>query len=153
MQLSIGHLENANYVVHTYAAVCIERLLTVKVPNATGQAVLLFDKAQIKPFLQGLLVNLFRILASQQSKENDYVMKGISLPPLSYFSFSDAYIVHYSNHAGIGMFGRRNRTGCRRVCSPAERHLGHGLQKPDQSYIQSLPLRIDIRHREERMSH
>lgn len=73
-------LENGNYVVHTYAAVCIERLLTVKVPGPTG-LVPVFGKAEIKPFLQGLLVNLFKILAIPESKENDYVMKGTFLFP------------------------------------------------------------------------
>ena len=77
MQLSIGLLENSSYVVHTYAAVCIERLLTVKVAGPTGGLVFLFGKAEIKPFLQSLLINLFKILTLQESKENDYVMKGI----------------------------------------------------------------------------
>jgi exportin-2 (importin alpha re-exporter) len=63
--------DNNNFVVQTYAAACLEKMLIVK-----DQGVSRFGKADLKPHLEGVLTNLFRVLSIDQSKENDYVMKG-----------------------------------------------------------------------------
>jgi exportin-2 (importin alpha re-exporter) len=77
MQLCIAHLESPSYIVHTYAALAIERLLTVRVPGPTSGLVPVFSKTDVKPFLQPTLANLFKVLESPDSRENDYVMKGM----------------------------------------------------------------------------
>lgn len=66
----VGMLRDPNYVIHSYAATCVERMLTVK---DQGQLRL----GSIKEFVPTLLTNLFDILNSKESKENEYIMKAI----------------------------------------------------------------------------
>lgn len=57
-------------IVHTYAACCLERFLTVKdgaVPRVSRQ--------DLQPMLQPFLTNLFGCLAHEGSKENPHIMK------------------------------------------------------------------------------
>lgn len=63
------------FVVHTYAAACIERLLTVKDAQMGGK--LRFGKEQLVPYLPPLLQGLFGILEQPNYPENDYIMKTI----------------------------------------------------------------------------
>jgi exportin-2 (importin alpha re-exporter) len=67
------YLNNENFVIHTYAAHALERLLSVK--DESGQ--LRFGKVQLKPLCQNLLVSLFKVLENEESHENEYVMKAI----------------------------------------------------------------------------
>lgn len=65
-----GMLKDPNYVIHSYAATCVERLLTVR------------DKGQlrigsIKDFVGPLLTNLFETLSTKESQENEYIMKAV----------------------------------------------------------------------------
>eukprot|EP00282_Hemiselmis_andersenii_P000320 CAMPEP_0114129338 /NCGR_PEP_ID=MMETSP0043_2-20121206/11423_1 /TAXON_ID=464988 /ORGANISM="Hemiselmis andersenii, Strain CCMP644" /LENGTH=980 /DNA_ID=CAMNT_0001222609 /DNA_START=126 /DNA_END=3068 /DNA_ORIENTATION=- len=63
-------LSSPDCIVHTYAACCVERMLTVKdgtVPRVT--------KADIQPMLQPLLTNLFGCFEHEASKENPHIMK------------------------------------------------------------------------------
>lgn len=73
--LLVGHLSSTNYVVHTYSAVCIERILFMKDPNQK----LVFSPEDIKPFTETLLTNLFKLIESGQTpekvSENDYLIK------------------------------------------------------------------------------
>lgn len=70
--LLIKNLTNTNFVVQTYAANCIDKLLLVR-----DGTTLRFGKEDIKPYLDVSLINLFRILEIEASKENDYVMRAI----------------------------------------------------------------------------
>ncbi|RIA85430.1 exportin-2-like protein [Glomus cerebriforme] len=67
--LLVKHLSSSNYVVHTYSAIAIERL-TFK-----------FNKDDIKPYTQELLINLFRLIEAgttpETLAENDYLMKAV----------------------------------------------------------------------------
>ncbi|XP_029650427.1 exportin-2 [Octopus sinensis] len=69
----IRHMAAESPVVHTYAAHCIERLLTVK--NAQNTAMI--GTADIQQFGSDLLLNLFNILNFSTSSENEYAMKAI----------------------------------------------------------------------------
>mmetsp|Transcript_33282 Transcript_33282/g.84031 ORF Transcript_33282/g.84031 Transcript_33282/m.84031 type:complete len:988 (+) Transcript_33282:209-3172(+) len=63
-------LSSPDCIVHTYAACCVEKMLTVKdasVPRVT--------KADIQPMLQPLLTNLFQCFTHDASKENPHIMK------------------------------------------------------------------------------
>lgn len=60
------------YVVQTYAANCIDKLLIVRDRNVHR-----FGKSDIQPYLTALLDALFKVLETDQSKENEYVMKAI----------------------------------------------------------------------------
>ncbi|GAB1609148.1 exportin-2 [Argonauta hians] len=73
IQHIIRHLSAVSPVVHTYAAHCIERLLTVK--NAQNTAMI--STADIQPFGNDLLLGLFNILNFPASSENEYAMKAI----------------------------------------------------------------------------
>jgi len=60
------------FVLHTYAASSIERLLTVRDP-ATNQT--RFGRASLNPYLQHILQATFSILERPNYPENDYLMK------------------------------------------------------------------------------
>ena len=70
--LIMRYLQSEHVVLHTYASYAIERMLAVKETSGA----LRFDKEQLKPFLQKMLEGLFAVLNHEESKENEYVMKG-----------------------------------------------------------------------------
>lgn len=69
------YLASENYVVHTYAAHAIERLMTVR--DESGQLRLNKEQLSTGSLIQDLLTALFTVLAHEESKENEYVMKAI----------------------------------------------------------------------------
>uniref|UniRef100_A0AAA9SN51 Exportin-2 n=3 Tax=Bos TaxID=9903 RepID=A0AAA9SN51_BOVIN len=71
--LLINHLQAESIVVHTYAAHALERLFTMRGPNSAT----LFTAAEIAPFVEILLTNLFKALTLPGSSENEYIMKAI----------------------------------------------------------------------------
>lgn len=58
-------------VVHSYAANCFERLLTVR----DGPGVMRYTAADIAPLSQQLYTNMFQAFTMPDSAENEYVMK------------------------------------------------------------------------------
>ncbi|KAF8468906.1 Cse1-domain-containing protein [Kalaharituber pfeilii] len=68
------HLAAENFVVYTYAAITIERILAM---SAEGQA--LFKPEEISPLAQEILGHLFRLITRgntpEQIAENEYLMK------------------------------------------------------------------------------
>lgn len=72
----MNHLGSTNYVVNTWAAHCIERILSMKNPATT---IPMFAGPEISAFSGGILTRLFDLI--QQGKtpdklaENDYLMK------------------------------------------------------------------------------
>lgn len=64
-------MDPSQFVVHTYAAACVERLLTVKEENGT----LRFSRERLAPYLSKLLQHVFNILEQPSYPENDYLMK------------------------------------------------------------------------------
>mmetsp|Transcript_114882 Transcript_114882/g.199027 ORF Transcript_114882/g.199027 Transcript_114882/m.199027 type:complete len:964 (+) Transcript_114882:72-2963(+) len=74
-----GHIQAQSPVVHTYAAICIEKLLTVRDRNATGASALRYDPASMKPHLLQMVEPILRIVASQQGiPQNEYLMRGLA---------------------------------------------------------------------------
>ncbi|XP_031553352.1 exportin-2-like [Actinia tenebrosa] len=67
------HLKAKSMVVHTYAAHCLERLLTLKNPGG-GVPI---TKEEVTPIVNDLIQNLFGTLTIHGSEENEYVMKAI----------------------------------------------------------------------------
>lgn len=65
-------LTSRDNVVHSYAAILIEKLLSLR---RDGQ--LVFSSSQLGPYLQPLLENLFAALKLPDSGENEYVMRAI----------------------------------------------------------------------------
>eukprot|EP00186_Timspurckia_oligopyrenoides_P001792 CAMPEP_0182444134 /NCGR_PEP_ID=MMETSP1172-20130603/2681_1 /TAXON_ID=708627 /ORGANISM="Timspurckia oligopyrenoides, Strain CCMP3278" /LENGTH=742 /DNA_ID=CAMNT_0024639627 /DNA_START=714 /DNA_END=2942 /DNA_ORIENTATION=- len=64
-------------VIHSYAAICIERLLTVKdqvTEGVTQRYVLRFGQVQLLPILPSVLASLFALIAPGKP-ENEYVMR------------------------------------------------------------------------------
>ncbi|KAI7905006.1 Cse1-domain-containing protein [Cokeromyces recurvatus] len=74
--LLVKHLESSDYVVYTYAAIAIERILFMR----QGKT-MLFTAADIKPFSETLLSQLFRLIELGQTpeklSENDYLMRAV----------------------------------------------------------------------------
>ncbi|TWW62129.1 Exportin-2 [Takifugu flavidus] len=71
--LLINHLQAESTVEHTYAAHALERLFTMRGPSNTT----LISPAEMAPFTEQLLTNLFKALALPGSAENEYIMKAI----------------------------------------------------------------------------
>lgn len=68
----LPHLKNECYVVHTYAAAAIEKLLSVKDGNSYR-----VSKDMIQPIVGTLLDNLFQALNHEESAENEYIIKAV----------------------------------------------------------------------------
>ncbi len=74
----IRHLSSKHVVIQTYAALCIERFLTVKDRDpVTGEMKQRITKEHLAPFFEQLFGGLFRVLENPDLSENDYVMKCI----------------------------------------------------------------------------
>ena len=75
----IRHLNSKYVVVQTYAALCIERFLTVKDrdPLAAGVTTNRITKDHLTEHLQALFSGLFNVLENPDLPENDYAMKCI----------------------------------------------------------------------------
>uniref|UniRef100_A0A3Q4GC02 Exportin-2 n=1 Tax=Neolamprologus brichardi TaxID=32507 RepID=A0A3Q4GC02_NEOBR len=85
--LLITHLQAESTVEHTYASHALERLFTMRGPNNTT----LITAAEMAPFTEQLLNNLFKALAFPGSAENEYIMKAI----MRSFSLLQESIVPY----------------------------------------------------------
>ena len=85
----IRYLSSKYVVIQTYAAICIEKFLSIKdsttttttAPTTThihtSEQVYRITKADILPQLQPLFTGLFTVLENPELPENDYVMKCI----------------------------------------------------------------------------
>ncbi|XP_013392987.1 exportin-2-like [Lingula anatina] len=71
--LLVNHLLDNSQVCHTYAALALERIFTVRHPQG-GAAI---TKSKMEGHVEVLLVNLFKALEHEGSSENEYVMKAI----------------------------------------------------------------------------
>lgn len=65
-------LTSTDCIVHTYAASCVEKFLTVKDGSTPRVA-----RADLQPMLQALLTNLFGCLNHEASKENPHIIKTV----------------------------------------------------------------------------
>lgn len=74
----IQHLSSRHVVIQTYAAMCIERFLSIKDRDAqSGSTKPRISKEDLAPFFQPLFSGLFSVLENKELPENDYVMKCI----------------------------------------------------------------------------
>ena len=74
----IRHLHSKHVVIQTYAALCIERFLTVKYRDpVSGVLKQGITKEHLSPFFQQLFSGLFTVLDNPDLSENDHVMKCI----------------------------------------------------------------------------
>ncbi|ORX62315.1 importin-alpha re-exporter [Hesseltinella vesiculosa] len=76
MPLLVSHLQSRDYVVHTYAAIAIDRVLVLRHGNEQ-----VFLPQDIKPYAEAMLTQLFALIEAGQTpeklSENDYLMKAI----------------------------------------------------------------------------
>eukprot|EP01006_Ploeotia_vitrea_P027344 TRINITY_DN60186_c0_g1_i1.p1 TRINITY_DN60186_c0_g1~~TRINITY_DN60186_c0_g1_i1.p1 ORF type:complete len:630 (+),score=357.60 TRINITY_DN60186_c0_g1_i1:155-1891(+) len=72
LPIFVKHMQAESYVVRTYAANAVDRLLSVK-DNGTPR----LSEKTLQPHIQSLLKGLFGVLAQSDSEENEYVMKAI----------------------------------------------------------------------------
>ena len=85
--LLVVHLRSPAYVVHTYAACSIEKLLIMK--NSEGRA--MFSLSDISSHQQVLLTNLLSALKMECSAQNEYIMKAL----LRAISFCGEQVITY----------------------------------------------------------
>lgn len=76
----VSHLDSTQYVEYTYAAITIEKILSIKDSNQTNFQ--LFQKNDIKPFNLDLLTKLFKLITQFQNTpeklaENEFLMKTV----------------------------------------------------------------------------
>ncbi|EQC32893.1 hypothetical protein SDRG_09424 [Saprolegnia diclina VS20] len=76
------------FVVHSYAAYCIEKMLTVKDGNERR-----FTKSMLQPYLAPLLNQVFTILVAPSYPENDYLMRMV----LRLFVVAQESVVPYAD--------------------------------------------------------
>ncbi|KAI1407444.1 putative mportin-alpha export receptor [Hypoxylon sp. FL1857] len=73
----IQNMGSSNYVVYTYAAICVERLLYLTDDSGTR----FFGRADIEPFARDLLDHLFKLVEKESSpakmQENEFLMRCI----------------------------------------------------------------------------
>ncbi|KAI1391113.1 putative mportin-alpha export receptor [Hypoxylon trugodes] len=73
----IQNMASSNYVVYTYAAICVERLLYL----TDDSGVRFFTRADIQPFAKDLLDHLFKLVEKESSpakmQENEFLMRCI----------------------------------------------------------------------------
>lgn len=73
----IQNLGSSNYVVYTYAAIAVERLLYL----ADDSGARIFGRADIEPFAKDLLEHLFKLVEKESSpakmQENEFLMRCI----------------------------------------------------------------------------
>ncbi|TYJ56359.1 hypothetical protein B9479_002907 [Cryptococcus floricola] len=74
LPLLVQHLGSDNYVISSYAAITIERILFIKVERQA-----LFTQADVRPFAENILMALFGNIEKgttpEKVAENDYLMK------------------------------------------------------------------------------
>ncbi|ORY33698.1 Cse1-domain-containing protein [Naematelia encephala] len=74
LPLLVQHLNSPNYVIYSYAAVTIERILFIKVERQS-----MFSQADVRPFAESVLLALFNNIAQggtpEKIAENDILMK------------------------------------------------------------------------------
>ena len=75
MPLIINHLGAKSYVVHTYAAAWLERVLALKRPD--NNSLYRVPPAMIQQHLERMFTGLFQIMSKQDYPENEYLMKCI----------------------------------------------------------------------------
>ncbi|KAI0379999.1 Cse1-domain-containing protein [Hypomontagnella monticulosa] len=73
----IQNMGSSNYVVYTYAAICVERLLQLTDDSGTR----FFGRSEIEPFAKDLLDHLFKLVEKENSpakmQENEFLMRCI----------------------------------------------------------------------------
>lgn len=72
VSLLLPFLASEEFVLHTYAANAIEKLLGMR-----EKGIPLFTREKLSPLLTPLLTGLFGVLAMEESRENEYIMKAI----------------------------------------------------------------------------
>lgn len=73
------HIMAESPVVHTYAAICVEKLLTVKDRGPQGQVGLRYDPASMKSSLLQMVEPILRIIAANKGiPMNEYLMRAVA---------------------------------------------------------------------------
>lgn len=87
----IRHLSSPVTVIHSYAANCIEKLLTMRSP--TNKLLPLVNADEVEPFAQSLILNLLNVFQFPGSAENEFAIKAL----LRLFSLLRERVLPYFN--------------------------------------------------------
>lgn len=74
-----SHLSSSEYVVYTYTAITIERILSIRINNNSA---LMFQRPDVEPYAKDLLISLFNLImkgnkSPEKLAENEFLMKCI----------------------------------------------------------------------------
>ncbi|KAJ3445540.1 exportin-2 [Anaeramoeba flamelloides] len=120
-------LESQSYVINTYSAVLIERILAIReLENRKPR----FNKDDIKNGLEILLTNLFAIFAFEDEELNDYVMKAI----MRVTAVSKDYVIEVSEPI-IGRLSEIVLSICK---NPTKPHFNHYVFETFASIIRTF---------------
>jgi len=75
--LIIQHMDSPRIVVHTYAAIAVDKVTGAKKQDPSGKMVVKFERKDLTPFFEPLFIALFSIVDNPDWPENEYVMKTI----------------------------------------------------------------------------
>eukprot|EP01041_Mallomonas_annulata_P009929 gene9929-20647_t len=115
----VRYLKSEYVVVQTYAAMCIERFLSVKDRDATGKMVHRVTRDSIAPHLNELFSGLFIVMANPDLPENDYVMKCV---------MRVLVLMDYAIAPVMELVLQQLTASLERVCkNPANPHFNHYL--------------------------
>eukprot|EP00933_Yihiella_yeosuensis_P027476 TRINITY_DN21379_c0_g1_i1.p1 TRINITY_DN21379_c0_g1~~TRINITY_DN21379_c0_g1_i1.p1 ORF type:complete len:966 (+),score=204.50 TRINITY_DN21379_c0_g1_i1:60-2957(+) len=79
LQAICKHITAESPVVHTYAAICIEKLLTVKDKTPQGQSSLRYDPASMKASLLATIQPILQTIAQSKGiPMNEYLMRAVA---------------------------------------------------------------------------
>lgn len=80
LPLLVDHLKHSNVVVYTYAAITVDKLLTMT-SFSDSKHTPVFNKLDIQPFVNDLLSNLFTLILSNSApeklSENDFLVRAV----------------------------------------------------------------------------
>jgi len=116
----VRYLTSDYVVVQTYAAICIERFLSVKDKDPhTNRMIFRFTADSLSPLLNGLFTGLFQVMNNPELPENDYVMKCI----MRVLIIMDTAVAPV-----LELILQQLTTALQRVCkNPANPHFNHYL--------------------------
>ncbi|PRP84874.1 hypothetical protein PROFUN_07528 [Planoprotostelium fungivorum] len=135
MPLIVSNLRSKNYVVHTYAAACLERLLSVKDRQENGVYVPRLGKEELAHFLPSLLDALFVALESDNAKENEFLIKAV----MRVFSTSQEAILPYAGRAITALVNVFSRIYRNPVNATFNHYLFESLAVVIKSVVKSSP--------------
>lgn len=131
------HITADNPVVHTYAAICLEKLIAVRDKNAQGQAVLRYDPASMSGSLLQVVDPILQIIASMKGiAMNEYLMRTVAR--------IFAYLKQHGAQKGLATLGPLGQILVAMSANPSNPVFNHNLFEAIASIVKvCVPVQPD----------